>query len=91
MACEEFLEQIETAAIAMDEIYAEILQLQNQRAAQEGILMGSYMLYMNCLNNQNNGRQASTGSTGSFPAVSDVVKFAKKMMAKLRRKLKSGK
>lgn len=88
MACEEYLEQMETAAIAMDELDAEILQLQYQRDAQEGILMGSYMLYMSCLANQNNGRAAAS-KPGDFPTISDVRKFAKKMWAKLIAKRKN--
>lgn len=88
MACEEYLEQMENAAIAMDEIDADISQLMFQRAAQEGILIGSYMQYMICLQNQQGGRMAQTKSLKTSPSVSDICAWVKKLAVKLKRKKK---
>ena len=87
MACEEFLEQMQDAADEYERLGDEILQLQNQQIAQAGIMMMSYMLYMNCLANQGN-RAASPVTAKSIPTLSDIKVFLKKAMRKLRLKKK---
>ncbi len=88
MACEQFLEQVEAAALEYDRLGEEIQQLQAQQAAQSGIMMGSYMLYMACLSGQQGNRTASPSTVTVLPSLSEVVAFAKKTLKKWRNKLK---
>lgn len=90
MACEEFLEQMSEAANQIDQIDSDIQQLEMQKLAQQGIMYGAYMLYMNCLSNQEGqgARLSRQDQLAKNPTVYDLMAWVKKKIKLLRRKKK---
>lgn len=81
MGCEQFLELMEAEALAIEEIDAEISQLQNAKNARMATMWGYWMQYSMCLNGML-GRLASGVMEAiiAIPKVSDLAGRARKRL-----------
>ena len=82
MACEQFLELIETEVLAIEEIDAEISQLMDARAARQGTIFGYWMQYQLCMNGQGQMLSGLQKIFEAMPSNSELLKLKKSNVVK---------
>jgi len=77
MACEQFLELMETEALAIEQLQMEASQIELQIQARMGTLYGYYMQYMMCMNGQAQQPLPMKEALMNVPSSSELLKIAK--------------